>query len=103
MGKRYIELDMNEGSLIQNYYSCARCWNPVRVCHDKNGDYITCGDDNECRCEGLIRTSSIKYMVEKNEVLAREALSLLQINFEWMRPKKRERLSVEKSLELLGF
>jgi len=103
MGKRYVELGRNEGKLIQDWYSCARCWNPVRVCHDKNGDYITCGEDNDCRCEGLIRTSSIKYMIERNEMLAKEAMEVLQIHFEWMRPKKRERLPVGKNLEQLGF
>lgn len=102
MGKRYVELERNQSSIIQGHYSCARCWSPVRVCHDKSGDYITCGED-DCRCEGLIRTSSVQYMIDRNELLAREAIEVLGVHFEWMRPKKRERLSVKANLEQLGF
>lgn len=102
MGKRYVELERNQGSLIQDWYSCARCWTPVRICHDKNGDYISCGED-DCRCEGLIKTTSVGYMMEKNEILAREARELLQIQFEWMRPTKRKVLTEEESLRELGY
>lgn len=103
MGRRYVELERNQGSIIQNFYSCAMCWNPVRVCHDKNGDYITCGEDNDCRCEGLIRTNSVEYMIQKNEILAKEARELLQVQFEWMRVPERKKMTEKELMEQLGF
>ena len=102
MGRRYIKLERNQASIIQDKYSCARCWSEVRVCHDKDGDYITCGDDN-CRCEGLIKTSSVEYMIQKNELLAREAREVLQVQFEWLRLPKRKRLTREENMKELGF
>lgn len=102
MGKRYVVLEPNQASVIQSKYSCGRCWTPVRICHDKNGDYIQCGD-SDCRCEGLIRTTSVQYMIEKSELRAKEAREVLQVHFEWLRKPKRERLSIEQNLSQLGF
>lgn len=102
MGKRYIKLERNQALLIQNQYSCARCWSPVRVGHDKNGDFITCGEDS-CRCEGLIKTISVSYMMEMNEALAREAREILQVHFEWLRKPKRKKLTEKEYLKELGF
>ena len=102
MGRRYINLERNQGSLIQGHYSCAICWTPVLVCHDKKGTYITCGDDI-CRCEGLIKTSSVEFYIQQSELLAREARDVLQVHFEWLRPKKRKRLTQEENLKELGF
>lgn len=102
MGRRYVELERNQGSIIQGWYSCARCWTPVRVCHDKNGDYITCGED-DCRCEGLIKTKSIEYMMQKNELLAKETRELLQVQFEWMRIPERKKLTEKEIMEQLGY
>lgn len=102
MGRRYVKLERNQAAYIQSKYSCARCWTEVRVSHDKKGDYITCGDD-DCRCEGLIKTSSIEYMIRKNEALAKEAREVLQVQFEWLRLPKRKKLTREENLKELGF
>lgn len=102
MGKRYLKLERNQASLIQGHYSCAICWTPVLVCHDKKGDYLTCGDDN-CRCEGLIKTSSIEYLIQKNDMLAREARDVLQVHFDWLKPKKIKKSTQEEKLKELGF
>ncbi len=102
MGKRYVKLERNESGIIQGWYSCARCWSEVRVAHDKDGDFITCGDD-DCRCEGLIKTKSVHYMIQENEALAREARDVLQIHFEWLRLPKKPRLTEEEYLQELGF
>lgn len=102
MGKRYIRLERNQSTIIQDYYSCARCWSPVRVGHDKSGDFITCGEDS-CRCEGLMKTSSVEYILQNDEFLAREAREILQVHFEWLRKPKRKRLTKEESLRELGF
>jgi len=102
MGRRYVKLERNQGSLIQNWYSCATCWSSVRVCHDKDGDYITCGEDS-CRCNGLVRTSTINYIIQNHELLAREAREVLQVQFEWLRLPKRKRLPTKQNLEELGF
>jgi hypothetical protein len=102
MGKRYLKLERNQASIIQNSYSCALCWSPIRVCHDKDGDYLTCGDDN-CRCEGLIRTSSIEYLIQKNELFSREAREILQNQFEWLRLQKKKKMTVGENMKELGF
>jgi len=102
MGRRYVKLERNQGSIIQGHYSCATCWSPVNVCHDKKGDYITCGDD-DCKCNGLMKTSSVSYLIQENELLAREAREILQVHFEWLRPKKRKKLSMIEYLKELGF
>jgi hypothetical protein len=102
MGKRYVELERNQVLTIQWKYSCARCWTPIIVGHDERGDFLSCGDD-ECRCEGLIKTSSVEYMIQKNELLAREAREVLQVHFEWLRTPKRKKLSTSDYLKELGF
>lgn len=102
MGKRYLHLERNQAVIIQDKYSCATCWSPVRVCHDKKGDYLSCGDD-DCKCQGLIKTSSVDYLIQKNEMLAREALNVLGYHFEWLRKPKRKKLSIEENLKELGF
>lgn len=102
MGRRYVKLERNQGSLIQGWYSCATCWTPVRVCHDKDGDYISCGEDS-CKCNGLIKTSSINYMIQDHELFAREARKILQTQFEWLKPKKRKSMSEKELLEELGY
>lgn len=101
MGRRYIKLERNQASMIQGKYSCARCWTPVLVCHDKNGDYISCGDD-DCRCEGLIKTSSVEHLIQKNEAFAREARRVLEVQFEWIRIPKGKH-TMEENLKELGF
>jgi hypothetical protein len=102
MGKRYVKLERNQASIIQDGYSCALCWSPIRVCHDKIGDYLTCGDDN-CRCEGLIKTSSIEYLIQKNELFSKQAREILQNQFEWLRLPKRKKLTIGENMKELGF
>lgn len=102
MGRRYVTLERNQASMIQERYSCATCWSPVRVCHDERGDYISCGDDN-CSCQGLVKTSTVEYMIVRNEMLAREARTVLQETVEWLRPAKREKKTEEQNMKELGF
>lgn len=102
MGRRYVKLERNQASIIQGNYSCARCWTPVLVCHDKTGDYISCGED-DCRCEGLIKTSSVEYLIRKNDVLAIEARRVLEPQFEWLKKPKKKHLSIEENIKELGF
>lgn len=97
--KRYVELERNQASIIQNWYSCAWCWNPVRVAHDKDGDYITCGDES-CRCEGLITTRFVEKLIAEREIKARVAREILQEQFEWLRIKKVKRTREELMKEL---
>lgn len=99
--KRYVEIERNHANIIQNRYRCAWCWNPVRVAHDKDGDYITCGDEN-CRCEGLITTRFVEKLIAEREVKARVAREILQEQFEWLRIKKVKRTQEELMSEL-GF
>ena len=99
--KRYVELERNQASVIQNWYSCAWCWNPVRVAHDKDGDYITCGNE-DCRCEGLITTRFVERLVAEREMKSRVAREILQEQFEWLRIKKIHRTEKE-IMEMLGY
>ena len=99
--KRYVELERNQALIIQNRYSCAWCWNPVRVAHDRDGDYITCGDES-CRCEGLITTRFVEKLIAEREVKARVAREILQEQFDWLKIKKVKRTQ-EENMRELGF
>jgi hypothetical protein len=100
--KRYVEIERNQAPIIQNKYSCAWCWSSLRVCHDKEGDYITCGTE-DCKCDSLITTRYAKKMVEDSEVRARTARAFLEKSCEWLKLPEKKKLSEKESLEMLGF
>lgn len=100
--KRYVEIERNHAPIIQSKYSCAWCWNPLRVCHDPEGDYITCGTE-DCRCDSLITTSYVKQMIEKNEIRAKSARASLERSCEWLKLPEKKKLPREEILSELGF
>ena len=101
-GRRYVVLESNQAIVIQNRYSCSECWNPVRVCHDRDGDYIECGTDG-CTCRGLITTRFVDKMILESEMKARIAREVLQERYTWLKLPKRERIPTGKLMEELGF
>jgi hypothetical protein len=101
--KRYVTLEPNQAGIIQNNYGCAWCWNGVRVCHDKSGDYITCGTE-DCRCSGLVSLKWIERQVEEQEARSKIARRVLQNSFEWIKiVRKQEYLTSEELIKQLGF
>lgn len=101
--KRYVVLERNQADIIQNNYGCAWCWSGVRVCHDKDGDYITCGTE-DCKCTGLVRLKWIDHQIAEQEMRARIARRILQNSFEWLKVVRLQGpRSEEINLRELGF
>ena len=86
-----------EAMIIQNGYGCSWCWNPVRVCHSKEGDYISCGTD-DCRGTGLITLRWIEKQIQDKAAMALEAREVLKDFL----PKK-EKLTEKENMRELGF
>jgi DNA-directed RNA polymerase subunit RPC12/RpoP len=103
-GRRYVTLERNQAGIIQNRYSCSECWNPVRVCHDENGDYLECGTEG-CSCKGLVTTRFVDKMIMDSLGKYMTAKYIFKDLYPELFPKsqKKEKKTEWQNLKELGF
>jgi hypothetical protein len=99
--KKYVVLERNQAGIIQDKYSCSECWNPIRVGHDKEGDYLDCGTEG-CSCKGLVTTRFVDKMILDSQSKHMTAKFVLKDLYPELFPKKEKR-TTGKMLEELGF